>query len=144
MTCSARRRRRGAAVLYSTHYMEEAEYLCDRVVLIDHGRVIATGTPADLIKQSSDRIRLEIITRAVLPAGWLDAVPGAQPLAAGTARAASGARGNRVEVAVDHLTTTPLLLEQAAALGGEVLEFHVHQPDLHDVFIKLTGTGLRD
>jgi ABC-2 type transport system ATP-binding protein len=124
--------------------MEEAEYLCHRVVLIDHGRVVATGTPADLIKQSSDRIRLEIITRALLPAGWLDGVPGARLVAANAAHAATGARGNRVEVAVEHLTMTPRLLERAAALGEEVLEFHVHQPDLHDVFIKLTGTDLRD
>jgi ABC-2 type transport system ATP-binding protein len=134
----------GAAVLYSTHYMEEAESLCDRVVLIDDGKVIAAGTPAELIRGATDGIRLEIVTRAALPAGWGDLLDGVRLLAHGPAPDRSLARGHWVHVAVESLAAAPHVLERAAALGSEVLEFHVHQPDLQDVFIKLTGTALRD
>ncbi len=133
----------GAAIVYSTHYMEEAERLCDRVVLIDHGRVIATGTPADMIGAIDPGMRLDVITRRALPADWLDAVAGARLLAA-AARPESAADGNPVRVLVDDLAVAPRVLERAAALGGEVLEFHVHHSDLQDVFLSLTGRELRD
>jgi linearmycin/streptolysin S transport system ATP-binding protein len=134
----------GAAVLYSTHYMEEAENLCDRVVLIDHGRVISAGTPAELINRASTGIRLEIVTRSALPEGWLDALPGTRPLPYSAAFERVLARGHGAHVAIDALNGAPRVLERAAALGTEVLEFHVHQPDLQDVFIELTGSALRD
>ena len=54
----------GAAVLYSTHYMEEAERLCDRVLLVDHGRVVAAGTPAELTRAENGGMRLILVTRA--------------------------------------------------------------------------------
>jgi ABC-2 type transport system ATP-binding protein len=134
----------GTAVLYSTHYMEEAESLCDRVVLIDRGRVVASGTPAALVQRARAGIRLEIVTRAALPAGWLDALTGVRPLASGISTTAARARGNCVQVAIDDLAAAAHVLERAAAHGSEVLEFHVHQPDLQDVFIELTGAELRD
>lgn len=131
----------GAAVLYSTHYMEEAERLCDRVVLIDHGRVVAVGTPADLVRQAGGGLWLEVITRGRLPVGWLDGVDGV--LWNDECDDGSSYRRNRI-VVIDQLTTAPRVLDRVAQLGTEVMEFHVHQPNLQDVFIKMTGRELRD
>ena len=134
----------GAAVLYSTHYMEEAERLCDRVVLIDHGRAVAAGTPAALVQRAARHLRLAVITRRALGAGWLDGIGGAQLLGADENPDALAQRGDVALVALDDLTTATRVLERAAALGGDVMEFHLHQPSLQDVFIELTGRALRD
>jgi ABC-2 type transport system ATP-binding protein len=134
----------GAAVLYSTHYMEEAERLCDRVVLIDHGRVVAAGRPAELVRQTARGLRLAVVTRRALPSGWLDGVDGARAVRADETVDALARRGDVTEVAIDDLATAGRVLERAAAHGGEVVEFHLHQPSLQDVFIELTGRALRD
>ena len=134
--------RGGAAVLYSTHYMDEAERLCDRVVLIDDGRVVADGTPAELIRGAEGGVRL--VRR--------DAAPRCRPAGstASPARARCRSPGARPRAA----TASEVAARRAAARrarprarrrhGGEVLEFHVHQPELQDVFLQLTGRALRD
>jgi ABC-2 type transport system ATP-binding protein len=133
----------GAAVLYSTHYLEEAERVCDRVVLIDEGHLIAEGTPEQLIRQSGGTLRLEVVTRAALPAGWVDDLAGVSLMASSPGASASS-RGLTVQVTLDDLSTVERVLDRAAESGGGVLEFHVHQPGLQDVFIALTGRELRD
>jgi ABC-2 type transport system ATP-binding protein len=141
---------RGAAVLYSTHYMEEAERLCDRVVLVDDGRVVASGTPGALIRSIGAGLELEVVTVQPLPAGWLDGLDGARAavLAAEHDGAGRGgvplSRGCTVRVRIAELALAPRVLERAAIAGGEVLELHVAQPDLQDVFLALTGRELRD
>jgi len=131
----------GAAVLYSTHYLEEAERLCDRVVLIDHGRVVAAGPPAMLIREHGRGLRLQVITRAPLPCDWLDGIAGAHIIAG----AQEGATDAVVaQVALDAPTVAPRVLERATTVGSDVLEFHLHRPDLQDVFMTLTGGELRD
>jgi len=130
----------GAAVLYSTHYMEEAERLCDRVLLVDGGRLVAEGTPSALIAEAGGGTRLEVSTRVPLPAGWLDRVPQARGL--DEARAVDG--GFLARVALEDLAGAATVLERAAALGGGVLDFHLHQPNLQEVFLRLTGHDLRD
>jgi ABC-2 type transport system ATP-binding protein len=134
----------GAAVLYSTHYMEEAERLCDRVVLIDDGRVVAAGTPADLVRQTARRMRLTVVTRTPLAENWLAGIDGAHGLRADDGADAPAPRGNVALIGIDDLAVATFVLEVAAALGGGVLEFHLHQPSLQDVFIELTGRALRD
>ncbi len=134
----------GAAVLYSTHYMEEAERLCDRVVLVDHGRVIATGTPAALVREVGTGVRLEVATRAPLPEDWLAGMHGVRSVTPRLSGDDPRARGNWAHVAIDRLSAASSVIERAAARGQEVLEFHLHQPDLQDVFLTLTGSELRD
>ncbi len=129
---------RGAAILYSTHYMEEAERLCDRIILIDHGNIVARGTAAELIALAGTETRLEVTTRKALAPGWCNGMTGVIELpwqvAEGFAAALSVA-------SIDHV---PELIRRAGEMGSEVIEFHVHRPNLQDAFLKLTGHALRD
>ncbi|HSP98736.1 MAG TPA: ABC transporter ATP-binding protein [Candidatus Dormibacteraeota bacterium] len=129
-----------AAVLYSTHYMEEAERLCDRVLLVDGGRVVAAGTPAALIDEAGGGMRLEVSTRSPLPGGWLEGLEAAPLLAP----AEDHVVGFRTRIALGDLTAASAVLDRAAAHGGGVLDFHLHQPGLQEVFLRLTGHDLRD
>jgi ABC-2 type transport system ATP-binding protein len=131
---------RGSAVLYSTHYMEEAERLCDRVVLIDRGRVVAAGTPAALIEASGGGMRLDVATRVPLASGWLEGVPRARSITDSLAHDG----GFLCRIALDDLASAARVLELAASHGAGVLDFHLHQPSLQEVFLQLTGHDLRD
>ena len=127
--------RAGAAVLYSTHYMEEAERLCDRVVLLDRGAVVASGRPADLVAQAGMTSRVRMRTARELPDGWLGTVPGARVLTSDH---------SEVLVALADPADVTATLLCAARAGGEVLEFAFHRPSLADVFFAMTGRALRD
>jgi ABC-2 type transport system ATP-binding protein len=127
----------GTAVLYSTHLMDEAERLCDRVVLVDHGRVVASGSPAELTRHIDGGVHLVLVTRDPLPAGWADGIPGVR---AASRAPVAPARGHRQDVVVDALPLAARVLERA----GDVLELHVHRADLEDAFFHLTGRDLRD
>ena len=135
--------RRGAAVLYSTHHMEEAEHLCDRVVLIDRGRVVATGTPEHLVSGALPELLIDIVTDEALPDGWLGELAGARMSASRDVNGRSASRGSAARVALDDVELAPGVLERAAR-GGRVLDFHVHRPSLHDAFLALTGHAPRD
>jgi ABC-2 type transport system ATP-binding protein len=125
----------GAAILHSTHLMEEAERLCDRVILLDGGRVIASGTPAELVSRLGLRPLLTLHTERPLPAGWPGAVARAR---------ATSATAERIVLEVDEVGIVPALLDRARADGGEILDVALHRPDLADVFFHLTGHQLRD
>ncbi|HEY2389134.1 MAG TPA: ABC transporter ATP-binding protein [Candidatus Binatia bacterium] len=127
--------REGAAVLYSTHYMEEAQRLCAQVVLLDDGHVVATGTPAELVAQTGMRPRVELRTARPLPPGWLDGAPEARLVAH---------EGTAVALEVPHDPDVASVLLAAFRAGGDVVEMSVHRPDLADAFFLLTGRALRD
>jgi ABC-2 type transport system ATP-binding protein len=124
----------GAAILYSTHQMEEAERLCHRVVLLDAGRVVASGTPAALVGRAGVRATVHLRTVRPLPIGWLN-VAGARLLEA---------TDGSVAVALENPARVPAVLEAAIRGGGEVLDFTLHRPTLADAFLALTGRALRD
>jgi len=126
----------GAAVIYSTHYMEEVERLCDRVLLIDHGRVVADGTVASLIALAGHRPRMEITFQDAAPPGWLDGLSGVK-------LSHCNSEG-KVALELTSLAQVSELLERARRSGAEVREFSVHNPNLSDAFIDLTGHSLRD
>jgi lipooligosaccharide transport system ATP-binding protein len=126
-------KRGGVAMLLTTHYMEEAARLCDRLVIIDHGRIIAQGTPAELIERYVGHDVIEIATGgdAGRRAHVLALV---QPL---------GARAEAVgDVVILHVNGTVDARTALAALAGETL---VHRrATLEDVFLTLTGRELRE
>ncbi len=127
--------RGGAAVLYSTHDMEEAERLCDRVVLLDGGIVVAIGSPAELVSQAGMSSRIHLRTVRTLPSGWLDGVGGARVV---------GGAGSEALVALDEPSDVSTTLLCASRAGGEIVELTFHRPNLADVFFAMTGRALRD
>ncbi|UFS98422.1 ABC transporter ATP-binding protein [Nocardia huaxiensis] len=128
----------GMSVLYTTHYMEEAERLCDRVGILDGGRMIAEGTPRELTRLvgEHDLVRLAV---AGVPARAVDAL-GREP-----AVVRAVATGTGIDLFVDDARTAlPGLLAVAADAGAAVRSVTVHEPDLEAVFLHLTGKTLRD
>jgi ABC-type multidrug transport system ATPase subunit len=127
----------GATVIYSTHYMEEAERLCDRLLLIDHGRLIADGTVSELIALGGTQARMEIAFQSQPPTGWLNGMRGVSELPT-----QSGVSKSILPLA--NLNQAGEVLERARTSGAHVLEFSVHRPNLSDAFIAMTGHALRD
>jgi ABC-2 type transport system ATP-binding protein len=125
----------GAAVLTSTHDMEEADRLCGRIVLLDAGRIVASGTTADLVGTCGIAASLSLRTLRPPPPDWLDGLSAVRVLAA---------NGTRATLAVDDPAAMPVLLARAARAGGDVVELRFDRPTLADAFFKLTGRALRD
>jgi len=133
----------GAALLYSTHNMEEAEHLCDRVVLVDRGRVVACGAPALVIRAAVPALLIDVVTDGLLPDGWLGDLAGVCASAAPDDEGRFAARGNAVRISLPDVELAPRVLERAAR-AASVLDFRVHRPSLHDAFLALTGHAPRD
>ena len=133
----------GAGLLYSTHNMEEAEQLCDRVVLIDRGRVVATGAPGQLIRGALPGLLIDVVTDEALPRDWLGDLAGAREIAAPAATGRSAPHGIAARAALEDVELAPRVLERAAR-ERTVLDFRVHRPSLHDAFLTLTGRAPRD
>lgn len=124
----------GTAITYTTHYMEEAERLCDRIAIVDHGRIIALGTNEELV-QNAFASRSQVLARF---AGPSDAIA-----------AWVGQRGGRLvdstaEFTVEHPTEIAGLLDDAAGAGLDVVDVSLRRPNLESVFLHLTGRELRD
>jgi ABC-2 type transport system ATP-binding protein len=128
----------GRSILLTTHYMEEAERLCERVAIVDHGRVIALGTPRDLIESLGAEHVLEF---AVAGSGPLD--EGALATLDGVGSAGRRDGTYRLQVAELH-RTMPALLGELRRQGVQLTELRTHSATLEDVFVALTGRQLRD
>ncbi|HEU4899870.1 MAG TPA: ABC transporter ATP-binding protein [Actinomycetota bacterium] len=128
----------GVGVLYTTHYMEEAERLCDRVGIIDQGRLIAEGTRRELVARVGERDRIELAAT-----GDLGALAAAAARLEGVDEASVVAGGIHL-VARDAGPLLPRLLEAAEHAGAQVTSVELVEPDLEAVFLHLTGKALRD
>lgn len=128
----------GMAVLYTTHYMEEAERLCDRIGIIDAGRIQAEGTRGELIRivGELDEIRLTGI-------GDLDAAAARLRTLPPVARVAGDGHGLILHV---HEAPTAVagVVTAAGAAGMDLTDVEITRPNLESVFLHLTGRGLRD
>jgi ABC-2 type transport system ATP-binding protein len=113
-------RRQGVTIVYSTHYMEEAERVCDRVGIVDHGKVLAVGTVQDLLAAHGGHSTVEIV------------------------RTIEGQRAERIERVERVETSDPVAtLRESLATPG-VRSARVQSPNLESVFLSLTGRSLRD
>ncbi len=128
----------GMAVLYTTHYMEEAERLCDRVGIIDRGEIKAEGTRRELVTLIGQRDRIRIAA-----GGPLEAVAAALRAVAEVDEASVSDRGVDLLVADAGRTLTEIL-SVAAASGAAITSVEVSEPNLEAVFLHLTGKALRD
>jgi ABC-2 type transport system ATP-binding protein len=129
---------KGGTVLLTTHYMDEAERLCDRLSIVDHGQIIAEGPPDDLITRLGGHHVVEF-EASLANGNLLD-----------TWRALPGVEGVRDEdglvclnVREPHLTI-PALLDTVRDQGSELLHLTTRQASLEDVFVRLTGRHLRE
>jgi ABC-2 type transport system ATP-binding protein len=130
----------GRTIILTTHYMEEAERLCDRVAILDHGRVIAQGTVPQLIASVGAEHVVEFAVaereKKALNAAPLLAIPGVQ--------------SHRVDAGLHQLsvvelhTAVPAIFAQLDEQGLHLSEFRTHSATLEDVFVSLTGRTLRD
>lgn len=128
----------GGTVLLTTHYMDEAERLCDRVGVVDKGKMIALGTPKELIDSLGGRQIVEVALEEV-PDGIVDALR-ALPSIHG-ARVHAG----RVVLTVEHLhVALPAVLDALEKAGAALTNLSTHHATLEDVFVTLTGRELRE
>ena len=126
----------GKALVYTTHYMEEAERLADRIVIIDHGNVVASGTLTELYAALPAAQTLQVDVEGDIEIGVLVSIPGVK-------RAQKS--GERVTLAMDDLTRDGCgVLQALAAAGCKVRHISSDRGNLEDVFLALTGRQLRD
>jgi len=127
----------GRTVILTTHYMEEAERLCDRVAIVDHGRIIALGSPRELIASLGAEQMVEFrLADGALGAEACRAVPGVHDVRQD---------GQTLMLRVDQLhQSLPALLSGLGARAIPIEEMRTRAPTLEDVFVALTGRHLRD
>ena len=131
-------RREQRTILVTTHYIEEAEKLCDRVAIIDEGRIIAMGTPREIQERTLATSTIEIECAPPLPAdrtpAWCDAEK-------------TVVDASRTKVAVTSrkpARTIVDMVEWLRANGIELVDIHIKRPTLEEAFIELTGKSLRE
>jgi ABC-2 type transport system ATP-binding protein len=127
-------RAQGTTIIYTTHYMEEAERLCDRIAIVDHGRVIALDTHQALVQASFKASSLVIARFSI-----------ASPALSVWATTHGGTlNDSTAEFSIDHPTDVARLLESASAAGLQLEDLALRRPNLESVFLQLTGRELRD
>ena len=128
----------GHSIVLTTHYMDEAERLCDRIAIVDHGKVIARGTPAELIASLGAEQMIEF------------AASGGENITLADLRKLDGVIDARLDAGIYSLQASklhlavPALLAYLAAHGAPLTELKTHSATLEDVFVSLTGRHLRD
>ena len=135
-------KRQGRTVLLTTHYMEEADQLCDRIAIVDHGQIVALDTPAELKR----RIRAEEVVRFEI--GLTGDEASLLARLGGEASIARSERHNGTLSVTAHCTSArdfvPTMFDAARSVGATVRHVEVVPVSLEDVFISLTGRALRE
>ena len=127
-------RHKGRTILLSTHYMEEAQRLCDRLLVIDRGKLVADGSPKDLIAKLDQSATLELSVAPAITVEELGTVPGVLSVEA---------RGETLELRVQRVhSTLPQLIALLGTKQREITALATRQASLEDVFLKLTGHRL--
>jgi ABC-2 type transport system ATP-binding protein len=128
----------GRSILLTTHYMDEAERLCDRVAIMDHGRMIALGAPQALIDRLEAEHVLEfaLVPPAVVEEDFLRRIEGVH--------AVQHQNGTYCLQVTELHRVMPTLLQELRRQGAQLAELRTHSATLEDVFVSLTGRNLRD
>ena len=129
--------RQGRTIVITTHYMEEAEFLCDRVAIMDRGKIVALATPADLVRSILAPYRISV---------GLDngrGTDGLESLAC-VSEILSDRDGNAVLHSSDSAATIPALMEWVSSTEARITRLEVTSANLEDVFLSLTGRGLEE
>ncbi|MCA2186757.1 ABC transporter ATP-binding protein [Nonomuraea cavernae] len=128
----------GVATLYTTHYMEEAERLCDRVGIVDAGHMLAEGTRRELVGllDEHDRVILRVADGAARAVPTLRDLPGVLK--------AGGEDGDLELIVNEARSLLPAIIGALGEAGVEVRSVEVREPDLESVFLHITGKALRD
>lgn len=129
-------KREKKTILMTTHYIEEAERLCDRVAIIDHGKVIALGSPRELKSRASGTTRIEVRLSKPEKNGTLQKLEGVAD--------AREVDGGFVIHSQRPPQTIVSLVKHLEAEGNELISLEIATPSLEDVFIEMTGRRLRD
>jgi len=130
-------KRDGRTILLTTHYMDEAQQLCERVAIMDHGRIIAHGTPRDLIASLGVEHVVAFSTEGHADLQVFETMTGV--------RSVRGSGDGRAELQVSELhTCVPALLAELGRQGRPLTSLTTHSATLEDVFVSLTGRHLRD
>jgi ABC-2 type transport system ATP-binding protein len=133
-------REQGMTILYTTHYMAEAQELSDRIGIVDHGKLIALGTHGELVKLVGEKAEVHLgVDRHLgeVTARWC-ALPGV-----GCSDAEE--EGMQATLVVDDANAVlPRLFEEAAVAGARITSVNVVEPNLETVFLHLTGRALRE
>lgn len=130
--------KQGITVIYTSHYMEEVEYLCSRIAIMDHGKIIAMGTKDELRKMVGDADRVEVAAAGLSPAA-LDEIRGIP----GVVDVASLDGAMTVLVKEGHERVAQIL-DVVRRSGSRVTSVSIQEPNLESVFLRLTGRALRD
>jgi ABC-2 type transport system ATP-binding protein len=129
-------RAKGGTVLLTTHYMEEAERLCDRVAIVDHGHLIALGTPKELIARLEVSNIIEFTSDPPLPEAACLELPGCH---------GATPKAEAWLLRVDSLAAAvPQLIATVERHGAKLVTLSTHAATLEDLFVSLTGRELRD
>ncbi|GAA0935001.1 ATP-binding cassette domain-containing protein [Virgisporangium aurantiacum] len=133
-----RLRDEGMTIFLTTHYLEEADALCDRVAIIDHGTIVAVDSPAELKRQvAGDVVTLDLADDPTTVAADLERQPYVRELER------SGDNGLRLVVDAG-ATAMPQIMRHVDAAGATISAIELHRPSLDDVFLARTGRSLRD
>jgi len=126
----------GGTILLTTHYMDEAQRLCDRIAIVDHGKVIALGTPDALISMLDGANVIEFASEPIIDEARLAALPGVH-----TAQI----HGDHWWLTVDSLVSTvPAVLAEIERQNARLNHLSTHRATLEDLFLSLTGRELRE
>jgi ABC-2 type transport system ATP-binding protein len=123
-------------ILITTHYIEEAERLCDRVAIVDHGKVIAMGTPRELKERSGAVTRITVRLAQPESNGALNSLEGVTECRAET--------GEYLLYSTNVPRTIVALLKHLEEQNNELVSLEISAPSLEDIFLELTGRRLRD
>jgi len=126
----------GKTIVLTTHYMEEAEVLCDRIAIMDNARIVALDTTPNLLKQAGVTSHISFRSPSVIPTQNLQTLPGVDRVFAD---------GFDYQIMCnDPQKTLPALYQRAREMNVTLTELRLEEPTLEDVFLKLTGKALRD